>query len=432
MWLRFLLCAVIYSLSAQTLFASPSYTMRHAVEQALRENPGIKAAQAGIEEGASALSKARADFGPSLSTAYGYTASNRNLSSTSGKDQYLWSASATQELFSGFKHLSALEKSRLGADQKDLLLAAGRLNTIAAVQGHFLEYLKAQENIRSAKDALERLRSQLEVTRAFYREGLRPNLDVLQAEADVSRAELTLIQAENAKSTQTGYLNTLLNLPVDSQVSYIGALGGAVFTMSLNECLEYAYTHRPDLRIARLAVEMAGEDRKIAQSEYYPKVSAGLNWSSKGDSPKAAGSSRQPTGYTQNTAGLTAEWRFFDSGRTLFADQEAKHRQSRLREEYEQARQDLANRIHTQFLGIQDAKRRIEVAIKSLRQSTEAFQTAVARYRSQLGTNTDVLDAQSKMTEDEAYLTGARADYLSTISLLYATMGKEHTNLLNE
>ena len=57
---------------------------------------------------------------------------------------------------------------------------------------------------------LERLREQLRITRAFYEVGLRPKLDLLQAEVDVSTAESTLIQAENVRDTAQARLNTLL------------------------------------------------------------------------------------------------------------------------------------------------------------------------------------------------------------------------------
>ena len=429
---RIVLCTCLALFQPGWVYAQQQMTMREAVAEALVANPGIKAARSGVDEGGSALSRSRAEFGPSLSTSYGYSYASQPQSNTSGKEQYIWSLTAKQSLFSGLKHLSGLEKAKLEASSKALQLADTRIGIIVSVQEHFLGYLTAVENIRSAKDALERLRSQLMVTRAFYNEGLRPNLDVLQAEADVSRAELTLIQAEHAMATEGVRLNTLLALPVEAPVVYVGALKGAAFSLSLEECLQYAYANRPDLHMARLAIGIAAEERKVAQSDYYPELNATMNWSTKGDTPGASGNPKQRTGYSQSMAGLQVEWRFFESGRTYFADQEAKHRYGRVREEYEKAYQELSNTMHTQYLAMRDAKRRIEVALKSLSQSTEAFKAAVAHYRSQLGTNTDVLDAQAKLTADEAYVTQARADYLLAIARLYATMGQEHTDLLGD
>ena len=67
------------------------------------------------------------------------------------------------------------------------------LDDAGLVELHFgAEPLKSRADVKSNKDSVARLDSQLKVTRAFYDVGLRPRLDVLQAESDLAacRAEL--------------------------------------------------------------------------------------------------------------------------------------------------------------------------------------------------------------------------------------------------
>ena len=55
---------------------------------------------------------------------------------------------------------------------------------------------------------------------------------------------------------------------------------------------------------------------------------------------------------------------------------------------------------------------------------------ADARYQTQVGIFIDVLDAQAKLTQAEATLTGAQADYLIAVALLHVAMGEENPALL--
>ncbi|MFW6004858.1 MAG: TolC family protein, partial [Desulfonatronovibrionaceae bacterium] len=51
------------------------------------------------------------------------------------------------------------------------------------------------------------------------------------------------------------------------------------------------------------------------------------------------------------------------------------------------------------------------------------------RYEAQVGTNTDVLDAQAKLSGAEANLIQARADYLKALASLYNSMGEKNISL---
>ena len=79
---------------------------------------------------------------------------------------------------------------------------------------------------------------------------------------------------------------------------------------------------------------------------------------------------------------------------------------------------------------MREAAKRIAVSEKGVEQSTEAFNVAQARYREQVGTNYDVLDASSNLALAEAELTAARADYLTALAALYVAMGEYHPNLM--
>lgn len=412
--------------------AGQTYDMGSAVDKALRDNHGVESTTAARDAAEEGRKSARGAFGPSLSSSYGYKrldekpiAYGRELDN----DTYTWSVGVKQPLFTGFNLLSTYQKAALEKERQEAELRKTRLTLTLGVQQAFLGYLKAQQDIRSARDAVVRLREQLKVTQAFYDVGLRPRLDVLQAEVDLSKAESDLIKAESAFETQKVRLNTLLIIPVEEDTSYVGDLEYRPFDRSFEACLEQAYRMRPDMHIAAKSIEIADKDSTIAASGFYPQVSAGFDWAAQGDHPEASGSTLDKTGFNQWSTNVTASMNVFEWGRTYYGVQQAKQIVNKVRADEASLRQEIAYEVKSRLLAATEATKRIAVARKALDQASEAYRMALARYQAQVGTNTDVLDAQAKLTLAEAGLTGAKADYLVALAQLFASIGELRPDL---
>ncbi|MEG2172038.1 MAG: TolC family protein [Desulfovibrionaceae bacterium] len=412
-----------------------SVSMAEAVQRGLKDNPTVGAATASQRAAEQGRKSARASFGPRLGTSYGVSSVRQELSpKTSVKPPeygtYTWNIDITQPVFTGFNLLSTYQRSALEADRQKAALRSTELSMVENVQTGFLDYLRAVETVRSEGDALKRLRAQLAITQAFYAVGLRPRLDVLQAEVDVSRAENLFIQAENRRDTVQALLNTLLGLSATANPHYVGELRQVPFKRHLEACLEAAYVQRPDLYMAARAVDIAGKDQKIVQSGYYPQVEAYYNISQTGNTPDLQRAGDYGSRGTRWEVGAQATWNVFEWGKTYYADQQAGFIVTRVRYEEANLKLEVGYDVKSKLLAVHEAEKRINVAQKGLEQATEAYNVALARYQAQVGTNFDVLDASSKLTAAEAALTGARADYLTALSRLYVAMGEMHPDLM--
>jgi outer membrane protein len=412
--------------------AKDVYTLQRAVETALEDNFTIKAAEAGHKGTQEGVKASRSVFGPVLGGRYEYSRRQRSLSATGGaqdKELFAWRAFITQDIFSGFSSLADHQKAILQEESSRAGISQARLELIRTVQEHFFTYLKAQRNVVSAKDSLERLRSQRESSQAFYNVGVSPRIDVLQADVDVSTAESALLVAENTVATEKARLNTLLLLPIDADVEYKGRLEYTAFSRALESCLEQAYRRRPDLIIAEKAVQIAEKDILKAKSGFYPTISAQAFWRTQGGNPLASGSPSARTRFNEWTAGIYSEWPVFEWGKTLFQTRQAFHNRSKVRAEADNLRQEVGFLIKERLLTMSEAAKRIKVAQKAVEQANEAYRMASARYRQQVGAMTDVLDAHAKLSLAEASLAGSLADYNIALSSLYVAIGEENPDL---
>ena len=424
-------CLILLLLPAAAR-AKESYTLQQAVETALERNFTIKAAEAGHKSAQEGTRAARSAFGPVLGTGYDYNRRQHGISpsgSLQDKELFAWRAYLTQNVFAGFATLADYQKAALQEESSRAGIDQARLELIRTVQEHFFTYLKAQRNVISAKDSLERLRSQQSSSQAFYDVGVSPRIDVLQADVDVSTAESALLVAENTVATERARLNTLLLLPIDANVEYKGKLEYMPFLRTLDSCLQQAYRRRPDLIMAEKSVQMAEKDIMKAQSGFYPTISAEGGWGTLGNNALASGSPNAHTRFSEWTVGVYAEWPVFEWGKTYFQTRQATSARSKVRAEADNLRQEVGFMVKERLLAMSEAAKRIKVAQKAVEQATEAYRMASARYRQQVGTMTDVLDAQAKLSMAEASLAGALADYNIAMSSLYAAIGEENPGL---
>lgn len=415
--------------AASPAMAQEVYDMERCVKRALEENPRIESSRAGRRAASEDVKSKWGALLPSVSTRYSYTGQYDEDGQNAYDDIFALNLNVHQDIFTGWRLLSSWERSRLSEEQAEISLENTELNLILLVQSNFLTLLKARDDVKSAQASVERLESQLKVTQAFYDVGLAPRLDVLEAEVDLAQAQDTLLRAENQVATQTVRLDTLLNLAEGENVDYEGGLAYEPFTLAQDAALRRAMENRPDIKLARKAVQVAVEDVTIARSPLFPQLTADWDLTRRGDSPEVEGFDGLSSGFQDWSVTVGASWRLFDWGENWYAWRAAKEDKSRLVAEAENTRLEAVFDVKSKHFNISEAAERIKVAQKALESAKEAYRQAVARYQAQVGTNTDVLDAQERLTTAEANLTEALADYRIALAELYNAIGEQNPAL---
>ena len=409
--------------------AGESYSMESAVERALRKNPDVESARFTLQAAESARKAARSDFGPSLDVNYSYSRYSKDRPSRYEPNVTTMTVQASQPLFTGFNLLNAYQKAALEEERQKLQLQAQRLTVVADVQEAFISYLKAEASISSTRRSLERAQAQLNMAKTAWNIGLRPRLDVLQAETDLAQTEALLIKYENDRNGWLTRLNTLLDLPPDAPVDYRGDLELTPFKRTLEACLRQALECRPDLLMARKSVEMAFKDLGMTKSLFWPQVSAIVGWSTTGSHLDAAGSRYTKKDYSYGEIGLSVNWTLFSSGKRFYLTQQAQRQISALEAAVRSSINNCAYAVRSSLLSTQDAYRSVKVSQRAVISARESYADAKMRYELQSGSYLDLLTAQSALSDAELAEISSRADCLIALSQLYETMGELHPDL---
>ncbi|MUM76993.1 TolC family protein [Pseudodesulfovibrio sp. F-1] len=409
---------------------SGAFDLERAVKRALALNPSMTAIRAQLKGSQFGTRSSFGKFLPSVGAGYGYTYYGREQTASGKHNDWVASVNVNQPIFKGFNLLATWQKSKLTEESNAASLDNVELSLISNVQSNFLSLLKARMDVKSGEDSVARLESQLTVINAFYEVGLKPRSEVLDAEVDLATARQELLIARNNVSTQQAQLNTLLNIPLEVDVDYVGELEHIPFNLTLQECLNRAYASRPDLLIGQKSVEIAEKDSTIAASSFYPQVDADWKYYNKGvDAGLSRSNSYSYSSKEYWSVGVGATMSLFEWGADYYDYKQSEETVKQVQAQLEDTRLNAGFEVKQSLLNINEAADRISVAQKSVEAAEEAYRMAVARYQAQVGTNTDVLNAQARLTTSEAQLSQALADYGTAISTLYVAMGEKNPGL---
>jgi outer membrane protein len=188
-------------------------------------------------------------------------------------------------------------------------IGAAESNLTTQVTNAYLEVLRRDEALRIARLQLENSEYNLRLAQAQLAVGAVTGIDVGQAEVQVGRSRVQVLQAENG--VETGRLRLLqqLGLPIGEVVGLPLELttqfGLTEPTWDLASLEAQALQNNPTLRTRRASSESADVGVSVARSGYMPTLSLSTAWS--GFTREASSTDFQIAQAQQQIAGSIAQ-----------------------------------------------------------------------------------------------------------------------------
>ena len=433
-WLGTLVICIALSLLPQQTPAQekePVLTLEESIQLALERNLEVQVAKEEILFAREGKNRARTGFLPRLSADYEYRRLSEASTTVGGitaenadEDQYRFTGTVAQPLFSGFEILSNYQLAKLGLDVAQIQLQRTRLDLILAVKKSYFEILRAEKISQVAEQSVRQLQEGVRVAQNFVQVGMRPKVDVLDAETRLGEAELQLIVANNDTGVAKARFNTVLRQPIDTSVAVVDILTTESYERSYESSQQIALQHRPELLEANKNVAIAEKEVTLVKSDYYPDVTLSANYYRRGDDPTVDGSDFVDRESWDIVAGAT--WTFFEWGKTRYATNQQRARLRQAQESLEQIKDGILLEVKTAFLSVQAAERGIRVAAKSVESAEENFRISQERYKEQVATATEILDAQTRLTQARTNYTNALVVFNLARAALVRAMGLEY------
>ncbi|MBX8553569.1 TolC family protein [Pseudomonas cichorii] len=140
-------------------------------------------------------------------------------------------------------------------------------DTINRIITRYRELLRAQEQVRIARDALERSRQLLDANRAMISAGQMAEFDIVQTEADVATQELAIEEAANQLDASRLELLRLLALDLGTRLRAVEVLDAHRIEVSAQQALLTARELQPAYLTRLIAGKQAEINLLIARNE---------------------------------------------------------------------------------------------------------------------------------------------------------------------
>lgn len=383
-------------------------SLQESIAKALDRSYRLEAVQETLNQAEFVRKQARADFLPKLGTNYSYNrlSEPRTFRSTlepgaeiavSSQDNYRWSGFARQPVFTGFALISNYRLAELGIDQSELELNLETLDLVLQVKETYFNVLAADKAVEVAEKDVETRTWTVKVARSFFDVGMIPINDVLRAEVELANTEQALVRAKNAASTARARFNTILVRPIGTPVVLEDILTYVPIEGDYDEYVKVALANRPELKILDVNLLQTEQRIRLAKSRYYPEVNLSYEYIKEGDDPSVSGSPFHDANRWEALAVLS--WTFWEWGKTYYAARE----QESVFRQLIQTKLDVEDSVRFQVkdsvLGLETAEKNIPTTLKAVTQGEENLRVNEERYKAQVTTITELLDAQTLLAE---------------------------------
>lgn len=299
-----------------------------------------------------------------------------------------------------------------------------RLNTTNA----YYNLQQADEQVRIVEAEIRERRQSLEFAEALLEAGLATRLDVLNAQVELDDALQRLRNAQSNQQIQQRTLAEILSLP--PAVTPVAAdeveLAGE-WNLSLEQTIILALENRAELEQQLVQRQINQAQRRIALAAVQPQVGLSANYDlvqAYSDDPSEFAGRGNADGYS---LGITLNWTLYDGGAARARARQADIDVAIAEEQFAALSNQIRREVEQEFYQLQANAENVQTANTGLERAREALRAARLRFQAAVGTQTEVLDAETRLTRAEANLVNAIVGY----NLALARLQRAVSNLAN-
>ncbi len=388
---------------AWSLDSCINYAVTHNVEVRQRINAArqgelsVREAKDRVLPNLSGYGSQNFSFGRGLTADNTYA--NRNTSSFSV------GAQLSVPLFQGLRVVRSVKYAETSlkalVEQQEAIKDDVSINVMAA----YLQALYSREALGVARMSLEVSKDELKRREILLEAGKIPELDLFEARAQVSRDELTVVNAQNDSVMALLDLTNLLDIENDGTFDILPLQEEHLPMLSLEEVWTNMQMANHTLRAAVIRKQAAGENVEVAKTGYIPTLSfnAGLGtnyYKTSGFSNESFGSQMRHN--FSKSLGFSLNIPIFDGFSTRNSISRARLEQVNADLDLDNTRQQLYKTVstaHAQAIAAGSKEKASEVAVENTK---AAFDAMAVKYD----------NGRANATEYEK----AKADYINALA----------------
>ena len=417
---------------------SSPLTLKDCINKALNNSPMIKRAKINYEMAKKNVKIAQSVYFPTISAGVGYDFSTRDGSKTVSTTSNGFNAKAgISQLIWNFGKTSANIKMQkfnkiVAAYDFDTMV----LNTIFDVKVKYYSTLASKAAIEINNANLQINERNYQRTKAYFEEGLKSKIDLVNSEVYVTDAKVSLISSENLYKNSLNELNNSMylayhpeyNIEVPKEFKGVGditpksltdfskpldellappkdvenaLLSGSVdttdyaslykfknFPYNFEKCLEIANKNRPDIKAYENTIKAMEQYLNVIKRQYYPELSANGSYNFNANETNSISGTTNSFGVGVN---LSSSLNIMNE---KYQIDNAKLQVELAQNELDILKQNVYFEVQQAYINMMEYEEQIPLLEQKIKQTLENLELADGRYSVGLGDYIELQDAK--------------------------------------
>ncbi len=394
-------CALALAIACFSLTASAE-TLEQAWDAALAASPRLDAAQRLSQSAAASLAAARGARLPRLSLESGYTvldnepAAKLNLPLVPAsqfplaeRNSLSYQAAVHLPLYTGGRIDGGIEAAQAGIEARQAEEGRTASDLKLDVAGAYIGVLRARRSLGVAERNVTSLAAHAADVQRRFGKGLVARNQLLAAQVAHADARQRESQARNALDLARAAYNRLLGRDLSAAVT-LEEFEPHRYTDSIEALTARALAQRLELRALDAQINAIKHRASAQRAGAAPQVQLSVG--------QRYQENRYQVHERENFAMLGLNWDLFDGGIARHQAASTVQQAAAVAAERDELRSRIQLQVRQAWLNERETRQRMAVTREALTQAEEGLRVARSRYREGLGTNTEVLDAETQRT----------------------------------
>jgi len=305
-----------------------------------------------------------------------------------------------------------IQKEGMGMSEAEL--HRYRETLVYQIKEAYYNVLKSEKIVELVQSTQELVNENLRVSQKLFDNDVVTKESVLRSKTEVNKVALNETEALKSQQLAIGYLNFLLNRPLDEPIE-TQATTEQIPTLNPLELANQTLDNRAELKLMEHQINSLDLLAKTNRAANFPNLTLAADYGYLGEKYQF------DSDHDHFTSSLVLNW-------TLFKGSVNKHKRQQAlirKQQTQMAKANLANSIQLEvkesLLELNRQQINIELSETQSRESREAYKIIEKKYRLGESSLIELMDARTSMTEAEFAFIISRFDYLVSLANLEYT-----------
>ena len=310
------------------------------------------------------------------------------------------------DIYTGGQRGANIRRAKRVVDFNELDLERATEQVVFEIKRDYYSLQNADSQVEIERGAVEDAQQTLRDAQLLEQAGLGTRFDVLRAEVELANAQQRLTSANATQATarrqlvETLSLGERVDIVTADEITPVGD-----WDLSLESSIVLAYQNRAELEQFLVNREINDAQRQIALSQIRPRLGifGSLDFLEQADDDIDI-----TTGYS---VGATLQWTIFDGGAAIARARQEEVDIAIAETNYAGQRDEVRIEVEQAFFDLEANEENITTSQRAVELAEESLRLARLRFQAGVGTQTDVIEAQTELTTARGNLLNAIVQY---------------------